>query len=287
MAIDCGVECNIMRAKLLFGTGGTPHSSRSPSTESGIKRIAELGLGCMEVEFVRGVRMSEKAAREAGEVAKRRGVKLTAHAPYFINLNAHEEEKVVASRQRIIQTARIASLLGAEGIVFHAAFYLNDPPATVYPRVKEMLEGMVRELRAEGNRVLLRTEITGKGSQFGTVEEVLNLSAEIEGIAPCIDFAHWHARTGRFNSYQEFLALLKQVQGKLGRSALDTIHIHLSGIKYGKQGEIAHLNLKDSDLRYVELLTALKELEVKGVIICESPNLEEDALLLQETYNSV
>lgn len=276
-----------MSQRLLFGTGGTPHSSRSPSTASGIERIAELGLGCMEVEFVRGVRMNEKLAREAGHVAKKMGVKLTAHAPYAINLNAHERDKVIASRERIIQTARVASLLGAEGIVFHAAYYLNDPPPTVYARVKDVLQEMVTALQAEGNRVLLRPEVTGKGSQFGTVEEVLNLSAEVEGVAPCIDFAHWHARTGRFNSYEEFVALLRQVEARLGRHALDHMHIHFSGIKYSKKGELGHLNLRDSDLRYEELLKALKELEVKGVVICESPNLEEDALLLQETYSSV
>lgn len=276
-----------MTDKLLFGTGGTPHSSRPPSTESGIERVAELSLGCMEVEFVRGVRMNEKMAQAVQEVAVKNGVILTAHAPYFINLNAHEEEKVVASRERIIHTARIASLMGAEGIVFHPAFYLNDPPLEVYARVKGILGETLTLLRAEGNRVLLRPEVTGKGSQFGTVEEILNLSADIEGVAPCIDFAHWHARTGRFNSYEEFAALLKQVEARLGRQALDHMHIHLSGIKYSKHGELKHLNLRESDLHFVELLKALKELEVKGLVICESPNLEDDALLLQETYNSL
>jgi deoxyribonuclease-4 len=28
----------------------------------------------------------------------------------------------------------------------------------------------------------------------------------------------------------------------------------------------------------------LRDYEVKGLVICESPNLEEDALLLKETY---
>jgi len=65
------------------------------------------------------------------------------------------------------------------------------------------------------------------------------------------------------------------------------MHIHLSGIKYSQHGELGHLNLRESDLRYVELLKALKELEVKGLVICESPNLEDDALLLQKTYNSL
>ena len=284
---DGGLECDSMSEKLLFGTAGVPPSARSSATEAGIERIAELGLGCLEVQFVRGVKMNERVAREVGEVAKKSGVRLTAHAPYFINLNAHEKEKVVASQQRLIHTAHIASLLGAEAIVFHPAFYLNDSPPAVYARVKEMLEETVRLLMAEGNRVLLRPETTGKGSQFGTLEEVLNLSAEIDGVAPCLDFAHLHARRGGGNSYKEFMAILNQMAERLGRQALDGMHIHLSGIHYGRKGEINHLNLKESDFRYVELLRVLKELEVKGLIICESPDREGDALLLQETYNSL
>jgi deoxyribonuclease-4 len=273
--------------KLLFGTAGVPRSSISKSTESGIERVAELGLSCLEVQFVRGVKMNERMAREVGEVAKKCAVRLTAHAPYFINLNAHEKEKVLASQERLIHTARIASLLGAKSMVFHAAFYLNDSPAVVYTRVKGTLEETVQQLRAAGHHVLLRPEIAGKGSQFGSLEEVLNLCTEIKGIAPCIDFAHLHARTGSYNSYQEFMAILKQIEESLGRKALDHMHIHLSGIQYGGKGEIRHLNLRESDLRYVELLRALKELEVKGLIICESPDREGDALLLQETYYSL
>jgi deoxyribonuclease-4 len=172
-------------------------------------------------------------ARMVGEVARKRGVKLTAHAPYFINLNAKEEGKVTASQERLMQTARIASLLGAEGIVFHAAVYFDSPPQAVYATVKSNLEQTVRRLRAEGNQVLLRPETMGKGSQFGTLEEVLSLSAEVEGVAPCLDFSHLHARTGRLNSYEEFIAMLQQVEEKLGRQALDSMHIHVSGILYG------------------------------------------------------
>jgi len=106
----------------------------------------------------------------------------------------------------------------------------------------------------------------------------------VEGVAPCVDFAHWHARTGGFNSYEEFAAMLQQVEDSLGRQALDNMHIHISGVHYGRQGEIKHLNLKESDFHYIELLKALKTLEAKGVVICESPDREGDALLLQQTY---
>jgi len=274
-------------AGLLFGTGGTPHSARTASTIDGIRRIAELGLGCMEIEFVQGVRMGEAGARLVAETAVREGVKLSAHAPYFINLNAHEPEKIRASQDRLLQTARIGSICGAESIVFHPAFYLGDSPEEAYTTVKKYLEEVIHQLKRENNRVWVRPEIMGKGSQFGTIDEVLNLSTELEGVAPCIDFAHWHARTGEFNSYPEFASILEQVKERLGKAALDNMHIHVAGINYGKKGEIRHLNLKESDFQYVELLKALKDYDVKGLVICESPNLEEDALLLQKSCNAL
>lgn len=273
--------------KLLFGTGGTPHSSETHSSLDGIKRIAELGLGCMELEFVQGVRMGEGGARLVAEIAAEEGVKLSAHGPYFINLNAHELEKIVASQERILRTARIAYLCGAESIIFHPAYYLGDPPEKTYQTVKKYLTEIMNQLRREKNRVGVRLEVMGKPSEFGTVDEILSLCAEIEGVGIGVDFAHAHARNGKLNSYSDFVTILQKIKQRLGSQALDNMHIHVSGIAYGRKGEIRHLNLKDSDLKYVELLKALKELNAKGLVICESPNLEKDALLLQKTYHSL
>ncbi|HEX7475926.1 MAG TPA: TIM barrel protein [Dehalococcoidales bacterium] len=273
--------------ELLFGTGGIPHSSNKPKTSvNGIKRIAELGLGCMELEFVYGVRMSEAEAGQVASAAQKSKVKLTAHAPYYINLNAHENDKLVSSQDRLLQTARIASLCGAGDIAFHAAFYMKDPPEEVYKNVKRQLTGIAAEVRRQNKYVLLRPELMGRGSQFGTLEELINLCSEVEGLAPCIDFAHLHARTGKYNSYYEFKSVLNLIEKRLGRSALNNMHMHISGINYNnKTGEIMHLNLQESDFRYAELLQALKEVDAKGAVTCESPNLEEDALNLQETYH--
>ena len=192
------------------------------------------------------------------------------------------------SKERILQTARIAALFGARSITFHAAFYLKDSPAQTYAVVRKHLQEVVNTLRKEGNKVTISPEVTGKPSQFGTLEELLRLSSEIEGVMPCIDFSHWHARTGRANSYQEFLAVLDMVEKKLGRRGLDNMHMHLSGIAYGNKGELRHLMLAESDLHYTELLKALKERRAKGIVICESaPYLEDDALLLQRTYREL
>jgi deoxyribonuclease-4 len=281
------IEADIME-KLLFGPAGVLKSAQPPSTVAGIRYVAELGLGCMELEFVQRVYMGRESALTVAEVANSKKIALTAHGPYYINLNAREPEKIRASQERVLHTARIASLCGATSIVFHAAFYLGDPPTQVYQRVKEQLQQITSQLRAEDNRVWIRPEVTGKTTQFGTLEEVIELSADVEGVAPCIDFAHWHARTGKFNSYSEFIFILKQVENKLGRHALDNMHIHVSGIHYGKRGEINHLGLAESDFNYIDFIASLHDCKVKGLVICESPDKyrQEDALLLQRTYKA-
>jgi deoxyribonuclease-4 len=274
-------------AELLFGTAGVPLSAKSRTTQSGIECIRELGLSCMEIQFGRGVKMSEESAAQVAQTAGENNITLSVHAPYFINLNAHEHNKIAASQERLLRAARIGSICGAKGVVFHPAFYLGDPPDQVYARVKSHLQKVIEQIRREGSQILIRPEVMGKVSQFGTLEEVLGLSAEVEGVAPCLDFAHWHARTGKFNSYSEFMAVLDLAEERLGRGALDDIHIHVSGILYGEGGERKHLRLKESDLQYTKLLKALKERNARGLVICESPNLEEDALLLQRTYRGL
>jgi deoxyribonuclease-4 len=145
----------------------------------------------------------------------------------------------------------------------------------------------VAEVKRVNPYIWLRPELMGKNTQFGSFEELLRLCVEVEGLAPCVDFAHLHARYGKYNSYYEFISVLNQIEKKLGRPAVENMHIHFSGINYNKSGEVMHLNLQESDFKYAELLQALKEQGAGGMVICESPNLEEDALNLQETYYKV
>jgi deoxyribonuclease-4 len=274
-------------AGLLFGTAGIPLSTWPPTTADGIRRVAELGLDCMELEFVQKIYLDQEEARLVAEAAGNTGIKLSTHAPYFLNFNAHEPRKLRASQAILLKAAGIASICGARSLVFHPGFYLGDPPSQAFRTVKKYLAEVVARLKDEGIKLLLRPEVSGKGSQFGSLEEILELCSQLEATAPCIDFAHWHARTGRFNSYPEFTSVLEQVKGRLGASALEDMHLHISGIEYGARGERRHRQLEASDLKYIELLRALKDYQVGGIVICESPSQEEDALRLKESYNSL
>ncbi len=274
---------------MLFGVAGVPHSSKGRSTLDGVKAIKELGLDAMEVQFVRGVKMGEKKAKEVGLLAKKLGVVLTVHAPYYINLNS--TDKFEASVKRLYDSARIGSFFDARGIVFHPGYYLKSSKKKAYERVKSGIERVLEMLEKDGIEARLRPETTGKATQFGELEELLNLSREFTergyDVKPCIDFAHIHARYRRFNSYEEFLEILEKVDSYLGTEALRSLHIHLSGIDYGMKGEREHLNLEESDMKWRELLKALKDAKADGILICESPNLEEDALMLKNAWKSM
>lgn len=274
--------------KLYFGTAGVPLSAKRRDTLMGIERIFELGLDAMELEFVRNVKMGKDTAEKVNRQAQEKEVKLTVHAPYYINLNSDTEDKNAKSQQWILQAARIGWLAGAFGVIFHSASFRGMDPEEVYYIVKRQLVDIIQTLRGEDNDIGIRPEVTGKPSYFGGVEELLRLSAEIEGVMPCIDFAHLHARSaGKFNTYPEFASVLETVDKKLGRKGLDELHIHVSGIEYTAKGEQNHLNLKESDFNYRELLKALKDFNAKGFVICESPNLETDALILQKEYRAL
>ncbi|MDO8491598.1 MAG: TIM barrel protein, partial [Dehalococcoidia bacterium] len=181
-------------------------------------------------------------------------------------------------------TAPAASAFTCRNLTFHAAFYMDAPPEKVYQTVKGHLMDVLAQIKEEGIVVSVRPEVMGRDTQFGSVEELLRLSKELKGVSLCIDFAHLHARAGVFNTHPEFVALLKKVETVLGRSALEDIAIHVSGIEYTKRGEKKHLNLKQSDFNYPDFVRSLKDCDVRGMVICESPNLEEDALLLQREY---
>ncbi|MBN2051976.1 TIM barrel protein [Candidatus Woesearchaeota archaeon] len=273
---------------LLFGPAGVPLSAPSRSTLDGVPRVRELGLGCMELEFVRGVRMAPTMAKQVRVLAEKNNVVLTAHGPYYINLNSQDNSITSASINRILETARISSLCGAFSITFHAAYYMSLQKERVYELVKSHMRNITRTLKNENIKLWVRPETTGKATQFGDVDELIKLSQEVEQVLPCVDFAHLHARSnGKINSYAEFSSVLEKLEKGIGREALDNMHIHISGIEYGEKGEKNHLVLKESDMNYKDLMRALKDFKCKGCVINESPNLEVDAELMKKEYEKL
>lgn len=271
--------------KLLFGTAGVPNCTvKKNSPVEGVQKIHELGLDCMQLEFAHGVRMKEEVSSALRKVSYELNVPLTSHGPYYINLNAREQDKIDSSVERIIQTAKISDLCGAESMTFHAAFYMKDSPYDVFDLVEKSMNVIEERLSRLDIEIELRPELTGKTSQFGSLEELITLSKNVGSVKPCMDFSHLYARTGKYNSKEEMLEVLDQLEKEIGKESLNNMHIHVSGISSNSKGDLKHLNLEKSDFNWRGMLEALKEKDCKGYIISNSPNLEDDAKMLKDYY---
>ncbi len=272
---------------LLFGTSGIPLSTKKPDTMNGIKRVKELGLDNMEIEFVHSINLSKEKAPLIKETANKERVNLTCHGQYAINCNALDPAKLKASSQRIIEACERANEAGVWSICYHMAYYLKDDPTIVTKKITPVVKEIAKELENRGVKLWLRPETGGRISQWGELQELIELSQNVEGVLPCIDWAHHHSRSiGKYNTTTEYQSILEALEKGLGRECLDNMHCHMEGIKYGEKGEQHHLNLEESDMNWKDCVKVWKEFKIKGVITCESPNVEKDALMLQKYYQT-
>jgi len=273
-----------------FGTVGSPKSTpkRPGGSVGAILRIRELDMGALELGWVRAVRVSEKTCESIKTAGREKDVQISVHAPYFINLNADDEEWLKA-RKRLMDAAHYGNLAGATDIVFHPGSYFKQPPEKVLPIAILRLKDCVRELHQTGNQVVLRPETMGKSAMLGSLEDTIEMSLAVPGVQPCLDFAHLHARPGdgSLNTYDEWARLLEKYGNALGDGALRSLHTHLSGIEYTKKGEKNHLTLEEADLDLKALLQALYDFNCCGRILCESPTLEDDALIIKQSWLEV
>ena len=279
-----------MSLSFKFGTVGSPTGTpKKPGGSVGaIEFSKSIGLDALERGWVQAVRVTEAtcaAIKDAGVV---QGVALSVHAPYFINLNADDEEWP-KSRKRLMDAAHYGNLAGATDIIFHPGSYFGASPESVLAAALPRLEGCVVELRKAGNPVTLRPETMGKSAMLGSFEDTLAMSQAIPGVEPCIDFAHLHARPGdgSMNTYEEWARVLEAYGSTLGADALRRLHIHLSGIEYGPKGEKEHLVLQEADLNLKAIFQALAAFGAGGRILCESPAMEDDALYMRQTWLEV
>lgn len=262
-----------------FGPAGYPEGSKTP--EDGFNTTRALGLDALEVEFVRGARISEEKARANGRLARDRDIRLSCHAPYFISFNSDKQETRDKSVDYVVDTARAAHWLGAYIIVIHAASY-GKSPETATSNVIDGLNRCKEILDDEGIKdVTLGIETMGKTGQWGTLPEIAEVMRSVDGTAPVLDVAHTHARFhGSLKTEQDCRNLLDEFFPLAGPVA----HFHISCIKYGDKGEISHLPLEAADPDMSLFARAVETYDRECTFICESPLQEKDAVVFRNMF---
>ncbi|HUR60837.1 MAG TPA: TIM barrel protein [Candidatus Thermoplasmatota archaeon] len=268
---------------ITFGPAGIPLSCKGRTVRDGIIYTRNLELDAMEVQFVRGIRMTEEEAMKVRATAEEAGVELHVKAPYYINL-AGDEANVEMSFNKILATGKLADLMGAQTVVFHPGFYGELSKEETMDRIVKN----VRELRniflREGWKPRLGIEIMGKRNVFGSLEEVIEVCMKVKGIVPVIDFAHIHARgNGILQNPEDFTAVFE----KLAPLKLEHHIIHFTGIHYENGNARYRLPIKKGDLKFEPLCDVLMDANMSATIISTSPILEHDAMYMNIVFDRV
>jgi deoxyribonuclease-4 len=273
---------------LRIATPGVPLSSpKGSGTIEGIAYAASLGINAMEMEWVQSTPKNPDHVAEVAEVAKKHDFQLTVHGSYFINLCADDPEKLEASKQRIIAACSMAQIAGAVSVCIHPAFYQGKTSAVALECVRRATDDILKFKKKLFPDVNLAYETMGKQTQFGTLEEVLTVSKEF-GLYPCVDISHMHARAnGGVNSKKEWEQMLDTYTEYLGKDSLEHVHFHLSGMLYSEKGERKHLPMDEAEFKWRDYMTVLHQRKVGGILVCESPLMEKDTLLIQEFYRGL
>ena len=259
-----------------IGISGIPASSKGHDTLEGIRRIKELGLDLMEIQFVRNIYLNLDSANDVGSLARRLGVELTCHASYFINLASVREEVQKSSIGRLLDTLKIAEALGSRLMVVHAGFYSQRPKDEAFSLIKANIDEVYRQYPS---KVMFGAEIMGKQKSFGSMDEIIDLCKVCDNVCPVIDFGHLHARTfGGIKDKDDYTSVFERLENELD---LKRFHIHMSCMKHANGNEISHLPLSAKDPDFRLMADSIRENGYNCSVVCESPLLEHDALLFK------
>lgn len=274
-----------MRKQLVrFASAGIPIQCEGGNLEA-VQCSRDLGLGAFEIEFVRGVKMKEGSARDIAASARKNDVLISSHAPYYVNCCTQEKSKVAGTIRHIFSSAQATGWCGGTITVFHPGYYQKLSKEEAFQAAKKVLLMIKEKMDKEKVKgVLLGAETVGKKSAFGGLDEVIRLHEELGFVWPVLDFAHLLAR-GDFpcKTEEDYCKLFETIEKRIPGYGKD-FHSHFSSIGYTEKGERNHLPISANVPPYKPLVKMLAENGIVGRVVCESPQLEYDALVLQEEY---
>ncbi len=274
------------------GAGERFYNEGYVSSEQAAKWTKEQGLDLFEYSFGRGINLREEKALILNKAFSENNIKLSVHAPYYINFANPDEEKAENSYRYVIDSAVMAKQMGAERVIFHPATQGKETRETAVLRTKERLNRLAQIIHAEKlDDIIYCPETMGKLAQIGTIEEVTDFCLIDEVFMPTVDFGHVNAREqGSLKTTEDFLSRMQYMIDKLGYERMKNFHVHFSKIQYSGKGEVRHLNFDDEIYGpdYEPFIDACLKLKLEPNVICESAgNQADDAMTMKSYYLSV
>ncbi|MFQ6085634.1 MAG: TIM barrel protein [Candidatus Bathyarchaeia archaeon] len=251
--------------------------------------LADEGLDAFEFQAVR-MGMPDQVvgadrARALKENAQKNDVRLSLHAPYFVNLPSERAETRRKSVERLISSMRLASWMGAQQVVFHPGSYGKLFKENALRASIEAMREVIATAQEEGiKNVWLGPETTGKVTQLGDLGEIITMCEAVELSRPTVDFAHIHARgQGVIQAKRDYAEILEAIEERLGGEVVKNLHCHFTPVEFTQRGELRHHALGEGGYGpdFEPLAETIVELGFSPVIISESPLLDKDAITMR------
>ena len=103
-----------------FGPAGNDVKFYADGNKSSVdapRWLSEMGLNAYEISFGRGIRMTDKTAEVIGKQAEIYDVKISVHAPYYINLA--NKESLEKNYHYIKRSLELLFKMGGNRLVIH------------------------------------------------------------------------------------------------------------------------------------------------------------------------
>lgn len=273
-----------------FGPGGNSESFYNEGFKSTLQAPAwlkERGIDAYEYQAGNGLTAGIATLKKIGEEAKKHGILMSLHTPYFISLSGIEEEKRLKSIDYISRSLAAAEALNADTIVIHTG---SAAKITREEAMALAADTLTRNLEVNGNtNIHMGLETMGKINQLGTLDEVLTLCKISPLYHPVVDFGHLNARNigNYFTDCDSYRAIFDRIANALGDEYAYNLHCHFSKIEYTNAGEKKHLTFADTVFgpSFEPLAEAIVKEGVCPRIICESAGtMAEDALYMKNAW---
>ncbi len=252
-----------------FGPAGLPEAE---SFEASCAALSAAGYRACEFGFAGGFWLDYEAAPVLGAAAAAADVALSVHAPLAAFMgHAERGRKFKMALGMLDHTAGLAKACGARLIVFHPGFLLGRERGPALADVVDQLGDLRERLEAKGRLVPFGVEVMGRVRELGSVEDVVEIAAQVDFVRPVLDFAHMHATSdGGFTDVDAFAAALAAADAVLAPG--DPFHVHFSDIQYANRNETKHLPYGEGTLRAEPLRDALARFDRPATVISESPD---------------
>lgn len=274
-----------------FGPAGNAGNFPYKSSLDAPKWLRDLGLDLYEYQCGKGVNVGEETARALGERAREQGIRLSLHAPYFINLANPDPDSLAKTAGDILSACRAADWMGADRVTVHSGALMKRARREALDTALASLKEIIRMVDGEGyGHITLCPETMGKINQLGDLDEVLELCQLDERLSPCIDFGHLYARSlGADEGLEATVRMLDKVAAALGEDRARRFHSHFSRIEFTPNGgEKCHRTFADNGGFGPDPAPLLSELARRGwspTVICESAGTQaEDAVTMKKQY---